>query len=136
MSEKQNKWVEAITKLIKQTQEGRIKWLPGKHDKESGRDDLRIESVFITNYKNKTLRLYKYSYKVEVPGLFDNIANVYSNMTRKYPYWTSSIALEFISDDGKSLWTFPDTNALNDLLGAVRYQVAGVDEFLDDILQE
>jgi hypothetical protein len=136
MSEKQNKWVEAITKLIKYTQEGKIKWLPGSHDKEIGRDDLRMESVFITKYKDSTLRLYKYSFKVEEPGLLDSFSTVFSIKKLTYPYWTSSIALEFIGENGKNLWTFPSNNALNDLLEAVRYQVAGVDDFLNDILQD
>ena len=87
MSEKQNKWVEAITKLIKLTQEGKLEWLPGRHDKDHGRDDMKIESVFVSNYKDKTLRLYKYSYKVEEPSLLDTFAtSIFPGKERKYPY--------------------------------------------------
>lgn len=133
MSEHQSKWVAAIIKLIKYTQEGRLKWVPGKIDGEASLDDQKIEIVFVTVYKDKTLRLYKYSYKVED---LSPINFLLFEKKQKIPYWDSAIALELIDKEGKTLWTFPNNNALKDLLEAVRYQVAGVDDFLDEILCE
>ncbi len=131
MSEQQNKWVEAIIQLIKYTQDGRLKWLTGELDWDTGHDDKKIEAVFVSVYKGKGLRLYKYSYKVEEPNLL-NVSLF--DKKQKFPYWASTIKLEFIDKEGKTLWTFPNNNALKDLLEAVRYQVAGVDDFLDEIL--
>ena len=138
MSDKPDKWVEAVTKLIKLTQAGELKWSAAKTDKKTNREDIRIETVFLTKLKNRILRLYKYSYMIEEPGPYDRMfsTDFYLASKRKYPYWASSIILEFIDEDGRSLWTFPQSNVLNDLLGAVQYQVAGVDEFLKEILED
>ena len=140
MTDKPDKWVEAVTNLIKLTQAGKLKWSAGRADKNIGREDLRIETVFLAEYKNRNLRLFKYSYMVEEPGALERLissdSSLYLGTKRKYPYWSSSITLEFIDEAARTLWTFPHTNALNDLFEAVQYQVAGVDEFLKEILED
>jgi len=135
MSEKQNKWVEAITKLIKLTQEGNLIWSP-KTGMDANREDYRVDTFFVSKYKNKILRLYKCNYRIDEPGPLSQITSIFSDTKRKYPYWTSSITLEFIDDVGNTIWTFPYSNVLKDLLEAVRYQVAGVDDFIKDILED
>ena len=138
MSDKPDKFVEAVTKLIRLTQAGDLKWSAAQTDRDISREDLKIESVFVTRYKDRILRLSKYSYMIQEPGLYDLLSShtYYAAGKPKYPYWQSSITLEFIDDDGRTLWTFPYTKALNDLLEAVKYQVAGVDQFLKEILEE
>ncbi len=137
MTDKPDKWVEAITKLIKLTQAGELKWSVDKADRLKGREDLRIETVFLTKHKDRNLRLYKYSYLVDDPGPFAaySYSSLLSGKPPKYPYWSSSIALELIDEEGWTLWTFPQNYALNDLFKAVQYQVAGVDGFLKEILE-
>ena len=135
MTEKQSKFVEAVARLIKLTQDGELMWESSKPSAELERDGIKDESVFISRYKDRILRLYKYSYRVDEPGLFD-ISTSFFPIKVKYPYWASSVTLEFIDDNGFSLWKFPFTNALNDLFQAVQYQFAGVDEFLDKLLNE
>ena len=48
----------------------------------------------------------------------------------------TSITLEFVDENGVSLWRFPQTSALRDLMSSVRYQSANVKEFLKDILND
>jgi len=142
MATESNKWIDVIAKLIKITQEGRLRW-------RVATDDFSVvsrnekEAAFITQYKENILRISRLNYKVEDPGsgplsAFTSGASLASSVwvQRKYPYWTSSIILEFVDSKGQSLWRFPDTNALNDLYSSVQYQVAGVSEFLDDILRD
>jgi len=136
MNDKQNKLVESVTKIIKLTQEGNLKWSTSKIEKVETRDDIRIDTVFICKFKNKILRLFKSSFKVIKPGPFDFFTEKFFSCARKYPYWESSITLEFIDDAGITIWTFPNINALNDLFKAVQYQVAGIDEFLNEILKD
>lgn len=50
--------------------------------------------------------------------------------------WVSDIILEFTDVNGESLWTFPQVKAVRDLLSAVQYQVAGVNEFLHELFSE
>jgi len=130
MTEKKDKFVEAVTKLIKLTQEGKMKW----RSVNLVRHDIKVESAFITKYKDRLMRLYKYVHKVEAPTPY--VSGVFSTYKGEYPYWETSVTLEFIDSNELSLWKFPYTSALIDLLQAVQYQVAEVDEFLDDIMAE
>ena len=129
MAEKKDKSVEAVAKLIKLAQDGKIEW----RSAELVRDDITVESVFIAEYKDRLLRIYKYVYKVEKPSPFYISPSIFTHK-EEYPSWETSVTLEFIDTNGLSLWKFPYTNALYDLLQAVQYQVAGVDEFLDEII--
>ena len=129
MAEKKDKFVEAVAKLIKFTQDGKIEW----RSAELVPDDIKVESVFSAEYKDRLLRIYKFVYKVEEPSPFDISRSIFTHK-KEYPYWAASVTLEFIDRNGLSLWKFPYTNALYDLLQAVQYQVAGVDEFLDEII--
>lgn len=129
MTQKKDKFVEAVTKLIKLTQEGEIEW----RSANLVRDDIKVESVFKAEYKDRLLRIYKYVYKVEKPSPVLISHRIFAHK-EEYPYWETSVTLELIERNGLSLWKFPYTNALYDLLQAVQYQVAGVDEFLDEII--
>lgn len=140
MAVESKKWVEVTAKLIQLTQSGSLKWSLATGDfSVAGYDGS--DSAFIASYKNKILRIYRLTYKVEDPGpgAFSTASIKISELVlgvKKYPYWTSMVRLEFVNSDGKTLWTFPDTNALEDLYSSVQYQVAGVTEFLDDILKD
>jgi len=54
----------------------------------------------------------------------------------QYPYWTKITVLQLLDENGLAAWTFPETEVLNHLLEAVKYQVTGVKDFLDEILAE
>jgi hypothetical protein len=44
--------------------------------------------------------------------------------------------LEMIGENDVTLWTFPKIEALADLFKAAKFQIAGVKNFLDGILNE
>jgi hypothetical protein len=133
-----NKWIDAVGKLLQLTQDGKLRWQPRDAPAYLNleRDRKRVEVVYEAKYNNRKLRLYQFSYKVEKPrsslSAFKDLS-AYINPP-EYPFWTTKTALELLDQSGFGAWTFPETEVLDDLAAAVRYQVAGVKEFLDEIL--
>lgn len=136
MTEEKSKWIEAVAKMIKLTQNGKIKWESEEPDTvpKKGEDD-RIESVFVAIYKEKTLRIYRRRYKRIT--INDAIASITgTGKVARPPLWDYSVVLELIKAYDQPVWAFPKEDILKDLLSAVQYQVSGVKEFLDEILIE
>ena len=141
MTNKKDKWIDAVAKLIKLTQEGRITWssrIPDDSLKRQPSD--RIGSVFVTSYKEKKLRLYERNYEYRPVGLLAGLTPPEAlgkgfSLSDKTS-WETDVVLEFISADEVNLWTFPIIDTLKDLLTSVRYQAAGVKDFLDEILSD
>lgn len=138
MSEK-DKWVDAVTKLIQLTQEGKLRWeAKPPSDPLKVKPDDKIEAVFVARHKGKALRLYRRLHKevYRSTPLETILPNVYGRRSPGEEYWTSTIVLEFFDPvEGISLWSFPRVNVLDDLVSTVRYQVAGVKDFLNDLLE-
>ena len=135
MADKKDRFVEAVAKLIELTQDGTIEW----ESAELHREDIKVESVFTAIYKDKLLRICKYRYKPKTPDPRFTISGSTTTMfygREETPSWETSITLEFIDGYGLRLWKFPYTNALYDLLSAIQYSVAGVDEFLDELIND
>ena len=130
-------WPTAIAKLTSLTQERKIQWesrLPSPSIKKSPEDF--IQTVYETNYKGKTLRLYSRSYK-EIVNPPSPIMPTGIFMTRKEgEYWHEEIVLEILDINNNPVFEFPGSTWLKDLLFAVQYQVSGVKEYLDEILGE
>ncbi len=112
MTTANDKLIDAIVSLIDGTQKGRITWEVKKLTPTLSLTDpkIAVQAVYQTEYRGRKLRLYEAAY--------------------------SSPTLEIIDDDGTALWTFPPVSGLDDLLSSVRYETAGVKEFLDDIIGE
>lgn len=144
-SEKKNKWIDAGGKLLQLTQQGSLKWQPVKPPAYLNREvnDSRVDVVYETKYKERTLRLYEKRWKVQKPLQYSmNPALVYSPTAtsifdqKEYPYWSSETVLELMDKYEMSPWAFPSSHVLDDLLDAVRYQVSGVKDFINEILAE
>lgn len=138
MSSEKNKWIDATARLLKLTQEGRLIWDPyTPPDYLNSQTDKRVDVVYKTLFKDRTLRLYELRYKVEKPDLYGaNASASIFDYQREYPYWSTRTVLELLDQDGLSPWAFPETAVLDDLLASVRYQVSGVKSFMDEILAE
>lgn len=132
-----NRFITAIAKLIDLTQKGELRWnLP-----EAGEQaDKHISQIFIAHYHDKILKIYKRTYKdyrKRSVSFADSLKlSMFSGERGIETYWESDVVLEFINPDGMTIWTFPQMRILQDLLAAVQYQVAGVEDFLDDILRD
>ena len=140
MSEERNKWIDAVANMTKLTQEGQLIWTIEKLPflTKSGPDET-IDVVFRAIYKGKRLRIYKRRYKdyrpiKSSPFSGSLVLQAFGVEKEMEHYWATEVVMELVNDDGIALWTYPKVNALPDLLSAVQYQVAGVKDFLDDLL--
>jgi hypothetical protein len=142
MTSEKNKWIDAAAKVLELTQEHELEWIPQDPPAYLNleRDQKRVEVVYEARFKERRLRLYQLSYRVERPrfdptSLTAKISSVFEPSSEPhYPFWTKKTVLELLDQSGFGAWAFPETSVLDDLLSAVRYQVAGVKDFLDEIL--
>jgi hypothetical protein len=137
MSAEKNKWIDAVGKLLTLTQEGQVVWTTS--DPPASLNSLpheRVDVVYLTRYKDKKLRLYELQYKVEKPPEWEAVSVLSQFGNKQYPYWTKRTVLELLDENELSAWRFPRTSVIDDLLTAVKYQVAGVRDFLAEILAE
>lgn len=125
-----NRWLDAVTRLIKLTQQGRLKWIAVTAPITAEFNE-RITPVFQTRYKDKTMRLY--AIKTTVP---QSLRHTYHALGYEPSNSGNEVVLEFVNDEGLRIWKVPEVNALRDLLAAVQYQAAEVNNFLNDILNE
>jgi hypothetical protein len=131
--QEKDKWLDAVTRMIELTQQGKLKWT-AESSASTPNDDDRMSAVFTTHYKNKKIRLYAVRVSLKPNDLVISTFN--RAIGQDPPKWRKKVILEFVNMEGFPLWTFPAIAALFDLLNAVQYQVAGVNEFLDDIFNE
>ncbi|MDP2885956.1 MAG: hypothetical protein Q8P51_13150 [Ignavibacteria bacterium] len=139
MPTEQERTIDLVVRLIELTQQNSLTWQSGEARASLNRDeDLIVESYFTAKYKEKIFAIYRVQFKIktELPYAPSSLTAMYLSglFGKKTPQWETRIFLELVDDRGKHLWTFPDVSGLHDLLEAVKYQVAGVKDLLDDIL--
>lgn len=141
MASDKDRFITLVAKLLGLTQDGGIKWEAKKPRPSLTNDPERaVDLVYTTYIQGKHLGLYQVKHKFEAPapGSLAAAMGDYSAYTRIFgtppPKWKWDTILELIDDSGNCLWTFPSVSGLNDLFSAVQYQVAGVSEFLNDVL--
>jgi len=132
-SKKKGRWVDAISSMIELTQDGKLSWDVNDNAKTPYEKE-RTTSVFETTYYDRALRLYKIKLPTNIGQVTTSV--VYTLQGLEPPKWFAKIILEFVDSEGRALWTFPDIDALDDLLTSVQFQVAGVKDFLDAIIGE
>jgi hypothetical protein len=125
MATERNKWIEAVAKIIELTQKGKIRWTTGfPIEPLTDSPNDRVHIVYQADHKGKTLRLYE----VYSPGN--------SVLGREVDSWPKRTVLELLDPQAVSAWPFPASEILDHLLATVRYQVAGVKDFVDELLAE
>jgi hypothetical protein len=132
MSSEQNKWADAVAKLIKLTQDGELKWrtaLPAEAEVEN--QSALQGAIYVADQKSRLIRLYKL--KVQVDREWER-QFILRSSRQDVPLWVEVFMLELIDFQGNTLFTFPHVSGLKDLYVSVSYQVAGVEEFLDELL--
>jgi len=115
MTTESEKLIDAVVRLIKGTQEGKISWTVKRQTvlPEMEPEANEPNTVYETEYKNRRLRLF------EVNNQFSSGRHT---------------QLKIIDEAGAPLWLFPEVSGLDDLLSSVRYQTADVKKLLDDII--
>ena len=126
-------WVRAVASLIRLTEQGKLKWKSELGPRSLQREpEKHVDVVFTTEFEGKKLRLYIETTRVddEIPLL-----NVVGIFKRKYPYWTEEAVLELGDQSEHGWYTFPHSEAVEELLDSVKYHVFGVDDFLNTVLE-
>lgn len=120
--EETKKWVRIVSKFNELTQEGQLSWTrldppPGLRD-----SNTIVEAVYVSEVRLKEIyqrvRIYEGKYRT-----YDNDFG---------SYWANEVVLEFIDEEGRSEWQFPEIPGIWDLLESVKYQVTDVDSFLEE----
>lgn len=132
MEKRKDKWIEAIAKLTKMTQDNTLKWRSGEVPEFfKNLENVKVETVYLTKHKDRWLRIYEKRVKEYRTGIGFGLVG----FERGY-VWTIHTVLDFADPSGASLWIFPEIKGLENLLNAVKFQVAGVKDFLKDLLSE
>ena len=120
----ENKTAQLITKLIRETAKGNVKW----KIKEAPRSliyetESSVPLYLQTEYKGKLL------------GIYDHRSRSFVD-EEKY-YWSEDVGFCIVTEDGKVIWTVnEDSFPLRDLFNTAREQASGIDDILDDLLNE
>jgi hypothetical protein len=129
-----NKWVDGVARMIELTQQGKMRWAEVEPQSTTDEEENRTSAIFQSIFNGRNIRLYQK--KVRVRTVADELAKVMQPKQKITPTYRRIGVLELVNAEGATLWKYPEVDALNDLLTAVQYQVAGVNDFLNDIFSE
>ena len=117
----ENKISKFIALLIDETKKGSINWEISSSrniDSLEGEQSI-IGKIYETEFKEKFLRLYKYSEPIQVDEFEFRPKTFFK--------------LEFIDENGNNLWSFPYyIRELFDLYETVQIKSSGLDKFIDE----
>lgn len=137
MTDKPDKQLEAIGKIISLTRNEKLQWQQSNSDKvpRKSNEDI-IDSSYTTKYKEQYIRIFRRRFKA--PQLMKGFASALSGekLTENDMRWTSEIILDITGPTGKSLWEFPKEEILNDLLTLIKYKISGAENLINSLLEE
>ena len=113
-------WPEVVSKLILLTENGKLKW--SADPRLNKLREIVVGRAFAANFHERTIAIYEMRYK--------------SYRDEDTWDWDSGLVLEFIDEDGNSEWQIPSSPNLWKLLDVVKFQVAGVNKILKELLAE
>lgn len=119
-----DKWVATISKLLRLTQESQIRWQLKRHSGSLAPGE-RTPAVYTTEYAGQRLRLYEFHRK-----------HVFFGPLSDEPEtdWERGLRLEFLDKNDTPLYSVEDVAGIGDLLDAVKYKTANIDEFLEKLI--
>jgi hypothetical protein len=117
-----NKTAQLITKLIRETSKGNVKWEVKDAPKSLNCETEQSVPLYIqTEYKGKLLGVY-------------DLRSKYFTDVDEY-YWSESIGFCIVDSEDRVIWEANEASpALLDLYKTAREQAAGIDDILDDLL--
>ena len=136
MSDKQDKNIEAMAKLISLTRDGKLVWESVGPDTVFPRKEGdNIDSVFTAEYNGKNLRIYHRDYQRYL-GLQTTLVRAMSGADADGMMSVSEVVLELTDNEGRSLWAFPSEGILGDFLRVIQYKVSGAGDLINELLDE
>lgn len=119
-----NTTAQLITKLIRESAKGNVKWNVEEAPRSLNYETEQSVPLYLqTEYKNKTL------------GVYDLRSKHFTDVDEYY--WSESIGFCIVDDEGRVVWeSYESSPALLDLFNTAREQAAGIDDILDDLLND
>lgn len=120
----ENKSAQLITKLIRETAKGNVRWSVEEAPRSLNYETERSVPLYLqTEYKDKIL------------GVYDLRSKHFTDVDEYY--WSESIGICIVDDKGRVVWELNEYSpALLDLFNTAREQAAGIDDILDDLLSD
>lgn len=120
----ENKTAQLITKLIRETAKGNIKWNVEDAPRSLNHETEQSVPLYLqAEYKGKNL------------GVYDLRSKHFTDVDEYY--WSESIGFCITDDMGRVVWESKEYSpALLDLFNTAREQAAGIDDILDDLLSD
>ena len=118
------KTAQLITKLIRETAKGNIKWeVKDAPDSLNYETEQSVPLYLQAEYKGKLLGIYD----LRTKSFYDEHAF----------YWSESIGFCIVDRMGQVIWESNEYSpALLDLFNTAREQASGIDDILDDLLSD
>lgn len=134
-----DKFDQAVLKIFQMTHKGELEWMSARAPVSltAGTDGI-FPIYFETEYQGRKLVLFRErSYR----GLFDRetsavqrAAKVMGLVGDAEERWVIKDVLALADQDGNVLYEFPPSRQVRDLMETVKYKASGVQDFLDEIL--
>lgn len=119
---KESKTAQLITKLIRETAKGNVRWEAEDAPRALNAETEQSVPLYLqTEYKGKTL------------GVFDLRTKYFTDVDEYY--WAEGVGFCIVDDRGRVVWESRESSpALLDLFNTAREQASGIDDILDDLL--
>jgi hypothetical protein len=133
-----DKWVSFVSKLLEFTQKRHIRWQIS-NDLHFLPADERATHAYLAEFMDKKLRLYRFQHRIDDDRWFsqrmlrDALGISMQRDRGESGHWVERTKLEIVDDSGLSLFEVPGVVGIGDLLTAVRYQTADIDQYLDKV---
>ncbi|MCT7445517.1 hypothetical protein [Aliarcobacter cryaerophilus] len=108
-----------VEKLIELTQKNIISWQISKNTPSLSSME-QFDTIYSTFYLNQNIRVYKYFYR-------------YYKDEDEF-YWLEDYRLETFDNFNNTLYVFPKTQNVVDLLNAVMYQNSNIEDFYKNLM--
>ncbi len=119
-----SKTAQLITKLIRETAKGSVKWEVEDAPRSLNAETEQSVPLYLqTEYKGKTL------------GVFDLRTKNFTDIDEYY--WSEGVGFCIVDDRGRVVWELRESSpALLDLFNTAREQASGIDDILDNLLED
>lgn len=120
----ESKTAQLITKLIRETAKGNVKWEVEDAPRSLNAETEQSVPLYLqTEYKGKTL------------GVFDLRTKYFTDVDEYY--WSQGVGFCIVDDMGRVVWESRESSpALVDLFNTAREQASGIDDILDNLLED
>ena len=112
-------WDDVVAKLARKTKQGLVDWERAKLRTPAGE---KQGIIYVAEVLGKRVAVYEYESR-------------YWTDEDEF-HWQSDVSIEFIDNEDRTEWRFPQTQGRWDLIDAIRYREAGAADFLRNFFED